>query len=145
MIQWVQSPIQSYWEGIAVHAKGMGAPNLQASKIENNTTTNSTPPRRCLLSLSPYPLSYQPTAAVHGTSSNPRRPSPLSEQGDVCVAITGGAGQIAYALVPLLMQGRVFGEVRKVRLRLLDIEACVGSLQGFAMEIQDCYSDLVGC
>ncbi|CAM9490321.1 unnamed protein product [Ectocarpus sp. 6 AP-2014] len=87
--------------------------------------------------------SYQPTAAVHGTSSNPRRSSPLSEQGDVCVAITGGAGQIAYALVPLLMHGRVFGEGRKVRLRLLDIEACVGALQGFAMEIQDCNSDLV--
>ncbi|CAM9431158.1 unnamed protein product [Ectocarpus sp. 4 AP-2014] len=87
--------------------------------------------------------SYQPTAAVHGTSLNPRWPSPRSEQGDVCVAITGGAGQIAYALVPLLMHGRVFGEGRKVRLRLLDIEACVGALQGFAMEIQDCNSDLV--
>ncbi|CBJ32518.1 conserved unknown protein [Ectocarpus siliculosus] len=41
------------------------------------------------------------------------------------------------------MHGRVFGEGRKVRLRLLDIEACVGALQGFAMEIQDCNSDLV--
>ncbi|CAM9306912.1 unnamed protein product [Ectocarpus sp. 12 AP-2014] len=87
--------------------------------------------------------SYQPAAAVHGTSSNPRRPSPLSEQGDVCVAITGAAGQIAYALVPLLMHGRVFGEGRKVRLRLLDIEACAGALHGLAMEIQDCNSDLV--
>ena len=62
----------------------------------------------------------------------------------MCVAITGGAGQIAYALVPLIVHGRVFGEGRKVRLRLLDIEACSGALQGVAMEIMDCYSELVG-
>lgn len=62
----------------------------------------------------------------------------------MCVAITGGAGQIAYALVPLIVHGRVFGEGRKVRLRLLDIEACAGALQGVAMEVMDCYSELVG-
>lgn len=61
----------------------------------------------------------------------------------MCVAITGGAGQIAYALVPLILHGRVFGEGRKVRLRLLDIEPCAKALEGVAMEIQDCYSDLV--
>lgn len=68
---------------------------------------------------------------------------PVSGKDEVCVAITGGAGQIAYALVPLIVHGRVFGEGRKVRLRLLDIEACAGALQGVAMEIRDCYSELV--
>eukprot|EP00752_Nemacystus_decipiens_P003813 g3508.t2 len=68
---------------------------------------------------------------------------PLSEKDEVCVAITGGAGQIAYALVPLMVDGRVFGEGRKVRLRLLDIEACAGALEGVAMEVVDCYSELV--
>ncbi|CAM9709999.1 unnamed protein product, partial [Laminaria digitata] len=76
--------------------------------------------------------------------SPPPPPSPpLSLEGDVCVAITGGAGQIAYALVPLILHGRVFGEGRKVRLRLLDIEPCAEALEGVAMEIRDCYSDLV--
>ncbi len=74
----------------------------------------------------------------------PREPSLPSEQDDVvCVAITGGAGQIAYALLPLIIHGRVFGEGRKVRLRLLDIEACADALKGVAMEIEDCYSELV--
>lgn len=62
----------------------------------------------------------------------------------MCVAITGAAGQIAYALVPLIVHGRVFGEGRLVRLRLLDIEACAGALEGVAMEIRDCYAELVG-
>ena len=75
--------------------------------------------------------------------NNPLDPPPLSGQDDVCVAITGGAGQIAYALVPLIVRGRVFGEGRKVRLRLLDIEACADALRGVAMEIEDCYSELV--
>lgn len=60
----------------------------------------------------------------------------------MCVAITGGAGQIAYALLPLIMQGRVFGEGRRVHLRLLDIDPCAGVLEGVAMEIRDCCCDL---
>ncbi|CAN0232772.1 unnamed protein product, partial [Pylaiella littoralis] len=84
----------------------------------------------------------QPPAAAHGTSILPPQHF-LSGKNDVRVAITGGAGQIAYALVPLIVHGRVFGEGRKVRLRLLDIEACAAALEGVAMEIRDCYSDLV--
>lgn len=61
----------------------------------------------------------------------------------MCVAITGGAGQIAYSLLPLILHGRVFGEGRKVRLRLLDIDACAAALEGVAMEIRDCRSPLV--
>lgn len=65
------------------------------------------------------------------------------DKADVCVAITGGAGQIAYSLIPLIIHGRVFGEGRKVRLRLLDIKPCMGALEGVAMEVLDCFSDLV--
>lgn len=89
------------------------------------------------------PSHKQPPAAAHGTSILPPQHF-LSGKNDVRVAITGGAGQIAYALVPLIVHGRVFGEGRKVRLRLLDIEACAAALEGVAMEIRDCYSDLVG-
>lgn len=84
-----------------------------------------------------------PTAPIQGALKTPAS-FPVSGKGDLCVAITGGAGQIAYALVPLIVHGRVFGEGRKVRLRLLDIEPCAGALQGVAMEIMDCYSELVG-
>ncbi|CAM9427744.1 unnamed protein product [Scytosiphon promiscuus] len=86
---------------------------------------------------------HTPAETAHTPDPRSLRPSPLAGKHDVCIAITGGAGQIAYALIPLILHGRVFGEGRKVRLRLLDIEACAGALAGVAMEIQDCYSDLV--
>lgn len=102
------------------------------------------------------PLSTAGLGANHGTPHHVRpTPTPVHapvkppslpcHNDDVCVAITGGAGQIAYALVPLIMHGRVFAEGRKVRLRLLDIEACAAALEGVAMEIRDCYSDSVCC
>lgn len=83
-------------------------------------------------------------ASAQGASKVPETSFPMSGKDELCVAITGGAGQIAYALVPLIVHGRVFGEGRKVRLRLLDIEACAGALEGVAMEIEDCFSELVG-
>jgi hypothetical protein len=38
------------------------------------------------------------------------------------VVVTGGAGRIAYALIPLLLDGKLFNEDEFVHLRLLDIE-----------------------
>ena len=37
----------------------------------------------------------------------------------VAVTITGAAGRIAYALVPLILSGAVFGPTTKIDLRLL--------------------------
>ncbi|CAM9558137.1 unnamed protein product, partial [Choristocarpus tenellus] len=59
------------------------------------------------------------------------------------IVITGGAGQIAYALLPLIIHGNIFGPDCKVSLRLLDVEACSTALEGVAMEIRDCDCDLV--
>eukprot|EP00903_Cladosiphon_okamuranus_P020554 g18866.t1 len=86
--------------------------------------------------------SHKPPASAQGASER-LESFPIPGKDEVCVAITGGAGQIAYALVPLIVHGRVFGEGRKVRLRLLDIEPCSGAMQGVAMEIMDCNSELV--
>lgn len=90
--------------------------------------------------------SYRATSKkARGNSSDERPlPPPLPRTNDdVCVTVTGGAGQIAYALLPLLIHGRVFGDGRRVRLRLLDIEPCAEALEGVAMEIRDCFSPLV--
>lgn len=73
----------------------------------------------------------------------PGTATPFSTPGEVCVAITGGAGQIAYALIPLIIHGKAFGPGKRVRLRLLDVPACSAALEGVAMEIRDCCSDLV--
>nr|AIT70173.1 malate dehydrogenase [Sargassum horneri] len=53
------------------------------------------------------------------------------------VVITGGAGQIAYSLIPLIARGLVFGPDVKVHLRLLDIPPAANALAGVAMEVQD--------
>ena len=52
------------------------------------------------------------------------------------ILVTGGAGQIAYSLIPLLLSGFIFGNI-KIDLILLDIDPCMEKLQGVEMEIQD--------
>jgi malate/lactate dehydrogenase len=52
------------------------------------------------------------------------------------VCVTGAAGNIAYAFIPLLLTGQVFGE-KQVDLRLLDIPQCEEVLKGVIMEIED--------
>ncbi|CAM9294805.1 unnamed protein product [Ectocarpus sp. 4 AP-2014] len=53
------------------------------------------------------------------------------------VVVTGGAGQIAYSLIPLIARGLLFGPRTRVNLRLLDIPPSASALEGVAMEVQD--------
>ncbi|WP_067656899.1 malate dehydrogenase [Nocardia harenae] len=55
----------------------------------------------------------------------------------VTVAVTGGAGQIAYGLLFRIASGAMLGAHTPVRLRLLEIPAAVASLAGVAMELED--------
>jgi len=59
-------------------------------------------------------------------------PSPIR------VAVTGAAGQVAYALLPRLASGEVFGRKQKVILQLLEIPQALTALEGVAMELEDC-------
>lgn len=56
----------------------------------------------------------------------------------ITVTVSGAAGQIGYSLLPLIANGRVFGD-KKVRLRLLDIDLpqVPGVLAGVKMELED--------
>ena len=56
----------------------------------------------------------------------------------VTVAVTGAAGQIGYALVFRIASGQMFGPQTSVELRLLELEVALPSLEGVAMELQDC-------
>jgi malate dehydrogenase len=56
----------------------------------------------------------------------------------VRVAVTGAAGQVAYALLPRLASGEVFGADTKVILQLLEITPALAALDGVAMELEDC-------
>ncbi|WP_433760782.1 malate dehydrogenase [Nocardia sp. CA-135398] len=55
----------------------------------------------------------------------------------VTVAVTGGAGQIAYGLLFRIASGALLGFETPVRLRLLEIPAAVAALEGVAMELED--------
>jgi malate dehydrogenase len=54
------------------------------------------------------------------------------------VAVTGAAGQVAYAMLGRLASGEVFGPDKKVVLQLLEIPPAMGALEGVAMELDDC-------
>jgi malate dehydrogenase len=61
------------------------------------------------------------------------------------VAVTGAAGQVAYAMLGRLAGGEVFGPDRKVALHLLEIPQAMQALEGVAMELDDCsFSTLAG-
>jgi malate dehydrogenase len=54
------------------------------------------------------------------------------------VAVTGAAGQVAYAMLGRLASGEVFGPNQKVILQLLEVPQVLGPLEGVAMELNDC-------
>jgi malate dehydrogenase len=61
----------------------------------------------------------------------------------VRVAVTGAAGQVAYAMLGRLASGEVFGPNTQVILQLLEITPALPALEGVAMELQDCGSPLL--
>jgi malate dehydrogenase len=63
---------------------------------------------------------------------------------EINVAVTGGAGQIAYSLLPRLISGETFGPDTKVNLRLIEIPQVVDKLQGTIMELIDCGFEQTG-
>jgi malate dehydrogenase len=56
----------------------------------------------------------------------------------VQVTVTGAAGQIGYSLVFRIASGQLFGPNQPIVLRMLEIEPAMKSLQGVAMELDDC-------
>jgi malate dehydrogenase len=59
------------------------------------------------------------------------------------VAVTGAAGQVAYAMLGRLASGEVFGPDTKVILQLLEITQALPGLEGVAMELEDCGSPVL--
>jgi malate dehydrogenase len=54
------------------------------------------------------------------------------------VAVTGAAGQVAYAMLGRLASGEIFGANQKIILHLLEIPQAMPTLEGVAMELADC-------
>lgn len=54
------------------------------------------------------------------------------------VAVTGGAGQIAYNLLFRLGSGECFGQDQPIALHILEIPEALKALEGIKMELEDC-------
>ena len=54
------------------------------------------------------------------------------------VAVTGGAGQIAYSLLFRIVSGEMLGRDQPVYLQLLEITPALKALEGVVMELNDC-------
>lgn len=59
------------------------------------------------------------------------------------VAITGGAGQIAYSLLFRIGNGEVFGPDQPVILQILEIPQAMDALKGVVMELEDSAQPLI--
>jgi len=59
------------------------------------------------------------------------------------IAVTGGAGQIAYSLLFRIASGELLGPNQKIALNILEIPEAVGALKGVEMELRDCAYPLV--
>lgn len=54
------------------------------------------------------------------------------------IAVTGGAGQIAYSLLFRLASGELLGSDQPIALHILEVEASMEALRGVVMELEDC-------
>ena len=54
------------------------------------------------------------------------------------IAVTGGAGQIAYSLLFRLASGELFGDKEKIALHILEVPQALKALDGVVMELHDC-------
>lgn len=54
------------------------------------------------------------------------------------VAVTGGAGQIAYSALFRIASGEMLGEDQPILLRILEIPEMIEAAQGVFLELQDC-------
>ena len=54
------------------------------------------------------------------------------------VVVTGATGQVAYAVLPRIASGEMFGPDTEVDLRLSDIAPMIDKAKGVVMELEDC-------
>ncbi len=54
------------------------------------------------------------------------------------IAVTGGAGQIAYSLLFRIASGEMLGFDQPISLHILEVPEAVEALKGVAMELEDC-------
>ena len=59
------------------------------------------------------------------------------------IAVTGGAGQIAYNLLFRIANGEIYGRDQAIALHILEVPQSADFLKGVVMELEDCCSDVL--
>jgi malate dehydrogenase len=77
------------------------------------------------------------SAAVEGNTYAARLDA-LADKAPVKVAVTGASGAIGYSLLFRIASGQMLGPNQPVELQLLELEPAMKSLEGVAMELNDC-------
>jgi len=78
-------------------------------------------------------------AAQHQPLVAPLRAAPVAfTKKPLKVCVTGAAGNIAYAILFMIGQGKMLGNDQPIELRLLDIPAMANAINGVLMELNDC-------
>nr|NGX46119.1 malate dehydrogenase [Chlamydiota bacterium] len=54
------------------------------------------------------------------------------------IAVTGGAGQIAYSALFRIAAGEMLGESEPIALHILEVPQALDALKGVVMELEDC-------
>ena len=54
------------------------------------------------------------------------------------ICVTGAGGQIAYSLLYLISDGKMFGNSQPVALTLLEIPIVLEAVRGVVLELEDC-------
>ncbi len=65
------------------------------------------------------------------------REAPATSKKQVRVVVTGATGQVAYALLPRIAAGEMFGTDTEIDLRLSDIPQMIDKAEGVRMELED--------
>src|SRR5205814_900420 len=89
--------------------------------------------RRCAL----RPHGPTPALASSQTPHLYSAPDTFMNTSPLCVAVTGAAGQIGYALLFRIASGALLGPKQPVILHLIEIEPALPALNGVVMELED--------
>eukprot|EP00729_Bicosta_minor_P006346 gene6346-13208_t len=100
-------------------------------------------PRAAAAESNRAPETEQPTPAAPAAAVAEPAPEPVSgvvaDPNVLTVVVSGAAGQIGYSLLPLLANGQVFGDTKKIKLRLLEVKfpGVEDNVAGIKMELED--------
>lgn len=83
------------------------------------------------------------TASVNYYRNLQDKQKMVQEKSPLRVVVTGAAGQIGYALAPLIATGSMLGQDQPVILHLLEIPQAEKALNGVVMELQDLASPVL--